>query len=114
METKLSEPLRQLLQTTDASNLVDVIVELHRGEQHEAPARRTRDQHIAHLQEALNRKIGPLEEIVRSIGGEITGKVWLNQTLRVRLPADKISLLSDHDEVAKLDVPHLIKRDVSR
>ena len=111
METKLSDQLRQLLQSTDASQLVDVVVELYHDPTLEAVAPQNRSQRIAHLKESLSRKAVPLQETLKSIGGEVTGEVWLNQTLRVRLPADKVSLLSDQDEVAKLDVEHQLERD---
>jgi hypothetical protein len=111
MEAKLSEQLRQLLQSKDASELVDVIVELHHDEEDNAETPQTRNQRIVHLKETLNRKLVPLQETIQSIGGEVTGQVWLNQTLRVRLPADKVGLLCDHDEVARLDVTHSLQRD---
>ena len=111
METKLTEQLSEVLQSKDASDLVDIIVELYRTGKNEAEIPQTRNERIAHLKEAFNRKIGPLEGTIKSIGGEIRGQAWINQTLQVRVPADKVCLLSEHDEVAKLDVPHPIVRD---
>ena len=111
MEAKLSEQLRQLLQSKGASELVDVIVELHESEQPKAAAPQTRSQRIDHLKETFNRKVVPIQETVRSSGGEVTGEAWINQTVRVRLPADKVTLLCDHDEVARLDVPRVLKSD---
>jgi len=114
MEAKLTEQLSEVLQAKDASDLVDVIVELYRTEKNEPAIPQTRNERIAHLKEAFNRKIVPLEETIKTIGGEITGQAWINQTVRARLPADKVSLLSDHDEVAKLDVPHPLMRDKTK
>ena len=111
MESKLSEQLAQHLQFTDASDLLDVIIELHQNKDTEAPENQSRTERIANLKESFSRNVAPLEETIRSIGGEVTGQAWLNQTLRVRLPADKIRLLSDYDQVAKLDLPHLLKRE---
>jgi len=114
MEAKISEQLRQLIQSTNASDYVDVIIELHHDQEDDAVEPQTRDQRIAHLKETFSRKIIPLQEKIQGIGGEVTGQAWINQTLRVRVSADKISLLRDHDEVARLDVPHSLERDIAR
>ena len=111
MEAKLTQQLSEVLQSKQASDLVEVIVELYRTEKLEPATPQTRNERIAHLKEAFNRRIAPLEETIKTIGGEITGRAWINQTVRVRVPADKVSLLSDYDEVAKLDVPHPLVRD---
>jgi hypothetical protein len=111
MSAKLSEQLSEVLQSKQASDLIDVIIEFHRTEKLEPATPQTRNERIAHLKEVFNRRIVPLEEIIKTIGGEITGQAWINQTVRVRVPADKVSLLSNYDEVAKLDVPHPLVRD---
>lgn len=111
MEAKLTEQLSEVLQSKDASDLIDVIVELYPSAEDEAAAPQTRSERIAQSKSAFNRKIIPLEETIKSIGGEITGQAWINETLRARVPADKVSLLSDHEEVAKLDIPHPLVRD---
>jgi hypothetical protein len=111
MEARLNEELLQVLESMDAAELVDVIVEVREGEGREPAPPQTRNQRIAHLKETFRRKIVPLQEAIRSIGGEVTGEAWLNQTLRVRLPAGNVSRLCDHDEVASLDVPHALERD---
>jgi hypothetical protein len=114
LATKLSEQVTQLLQSKDASDFVDVIVELQHSDEDDAAAPQTRNERIAYLKEAFNRRIAPLKETIKSIGGEITEQAWINQTLRVRVPADKINLLSDHDEVAKLDLPRPLERDTPK
>jgi hypothetical protein len=111
MEAKLSEQLVQLLQSKQPSDIVDVIVELYPGEKDETAAVQTRNERIAQSKEAFNRKIVPLEETIKRIAGEITGRAWINDTVRVRVRADTVSLLSGHDEVAKLDTPHPLTRD---
>ena len=111
MESKLSEQLAQHLQSTGTSELLDVIIELHQKKEAEATPSQSRTERIANLKETFSRKIAPLEETIRQIGGEVTGQAWINQTLRVRVPADKVKLLSAYDQIAKLDLPHLLKRD---
>lgn len=110
MQAKLSEQLDQLIQSTEASDLIEVIVELYPSNEPEAVGE-TRSERIAQSKAAFSRKIAPLEETIKSIGGEITGEAWINETIRARVPANKVSLLCDHDEVAKLDVPHQLVPD---
>lgn len=111
MEAKLTEQLHQLLESANASDLVDVIVELHDDGELEAAEPQTKSQRIAHLKETFNRKVVPLQETVKSIGGEVTEEAWINQTLHVRVRADQVNLLGAHDEVATLDVPRPLSRD---
>ena len=111
MEAKLSAQLGQVLQSKDPSDFVEVIVELYPSEEPEAATAQTRDEKIAQSKRAFDLRIVPLHETIKSIGGEITGQAWINETLRVRVPADKVSVLSDHAEVAKIDVPHRLGLD---
>ena len=111
MEPKLTRQLNQVLQSKDPSDFVEVIVELYPSEEPQTTAPLTRDEKIAQSKAAFEKKIGPLEQTIKSIGGEITGQAWINETLRVRVPADKVGSLSDLDDVAKLDVPHSLIPD---
>ena len=111
MEAKVSEQLNQVLESKAASDFVDVIIELHPAEEDDATAAQTRTERIAYAKEAFDRKIVPLEATIKTLGGEITGRAWINDTVRVRVPADKVNLLSGQEEIAKLDVPHSLVRD---
>lgn len=111
MEAKLSEQLGRLLQSKSASDLIEVIVELYPSDEPEPVTGQTRSEQIAQSKAAFNRKIVPLEETIKSCGGEITGVAWINETVRARVPADKLSLLADHDEVAKIDLPRPLVPD---
>jgi hypothetical protein len=117
MQTKVSEQLSELLQSKEPSDYVDVIVELHQTDEDEASgqggAPLTRNERITQSKDRFDRRIVPLQETIRKIGGEITGQAWINETLRVRVPADKVKLLSDDDDVAKVDIPHPLTRDAT-
>jgi hypothetical protein len=52
-----------------------------------------------------------VEEAVRNAGGEVTGHAWINQTVRARVPADRVKELSEHERVAVLDAPHPIEAE---
>lgn len=114
MGNKLSEQLTQNLDEKDPSGLLDVVIELHGGVEAGKNATQSRADRIAALKESFNRSAAPVEEAVRKVGGEVTGHAWINQTLRARVPADKVKQLSEHDRVAKLDIPHPIERDTSK
>jgi len=112
MSTKISEKLTQKLVNTGASDLLDVIIELHpHAESAVASHVQSRSEKIAALKEAYTRNVAPVEEAVRKAGGEVTGHAWINQTVRARVPADRVKELSEHDRVAVLDTPHPIEAE---
>src|SRR5947207_1760158 len=113
MESKMSEQLTEHLRGKGESGLLDLVVELHQSDR-EATAPQSQTENIAALKETFSRNVARLEETVRRIGGEVTGRAWINQTIRVRAPADKIDQISSHDEVAKIDLPHTLERDFSK
>lgn len=112
MSTKISEKLNEKLEKTGASDLLDVIIELHpHAEPTAANNTRSRSEKIAAMKEAYTRNVAPVEEAVRKIGGEVTGHAWINQTVRARVPADRVRELSEHDRIAVLDAPHPIEAE---
>ena len=113
MESKMSEQLTEHLRGKSESELLELIVELH-SNYPETTAPQSRTEKIAALKENFSRNVARLEETVRRIGGEVTGQAWINQTVRVRAPADKIGQISSHNEVAKIDLPHALERDFSK
>lgn len=114
MSTKISEKLTETLEKTDASDLLDVIIELHhQAESASASSTRSlsRNEKIEAMKNAFTRNVAPVEEAVRKVGGEVTGHAWINQTVRARIPADRVRELSEHEHVAVLDAPHPIEAE---
>lgn len=115
MSAKISKQLSDRLEETGASGLLDVIIELRRrAESAAATQALSRSEKIAALKEDFTRNVTPVEEAVRRVGGEVTGQAWINQTVRARVPADRVKELSEHEQIEVLDAPHPIERESSK
>lgn len=113
MSTKISKQLNDRLEKTNASDLLDVVIEL-RGRVEAATESLSRNEKIAALKEAFTRNVAPVEDAVGRIGGVVTGQAWINQTVRARVPADRVRELSEHEQIKVLDAPHPIERESSK
>jgi len=111
MTVKLSAKLAEQLERSGGSDLLDIILELRPLAQPPVQKSRSRSENVAAIKEAFSREITSIEEAVLKLGGEVTGRAWINQTLRARVPAERVKELSEHDKIAVLDLPHLIKSD---
>jgi hypothetical protein len=101
--TKLSPRLRQALGAIDESSQVEVIVEMQPVEVSKAGSRQDR---VAAMKEDFERDVRPMAEKIIEAGGEVLETAWLNQTLRSRLPARKVSQVAEHETVRSIDLPH--------
>jgi hypothetical protein len=108
---KISPPLAEELKESAGDNRLDVIVELAGQDVAEA-AGASRQAKIEARKQAFEREAEPVVELIHSLGGEVTGKVWLNGSLRARLDKNMISALSTQRNVSRLDLSHLLKADV--
>jgi hypothetical protein len=63
------------------------------------------------MQKQFEEAAQPVSAAIAGLGGEVMGSVWLNRTVRAKLPAVKVPELSRLQEVAAVDVPHQIHRD---
>src|SRR5688572_22523741 len=109
MTAKLRSNLAEQLQKTAASELLDIILELYpQAESASTSALETcsRSEKIAAKKEVFSRNVALVEEAIRKVGGKITGLAWINQTVRAHVPAQGVKELSQHEQVAALDIPH--------
>lgn len=107
MGSKLTPEVAALIDRTGDDDWLEVIVELEPDQKSEAGLEtKSRTEKIAALKEEFLQNISPLEETVRKLGGEITGRAWINRSVRVRVPARNIKELAKVGGVAILDVPH--------
>jgi len=114
MPVKLSAELSDELEKKDSGELLDVILELRKDSQPAtAQTVGSRSEKIAALKEAFERNRAPVEEIVRKVGGEVTGSAWINQTVRARVPAKKVKELAEHEKIIAVDIPHPLTPDSS-
>jgi hypothetical protein len=114
MVSKLSEQLVEQLRRSDAPDMLDVIIELSSRDEPKATPAQSRSEKITALKETFSRNVAPVEDAVRKAGGELTGHAWINRTVRARVPIKSVEELSEHEHVAKLDVPHALEPDAVR
>lgn len=108
---KVTEQLRKELERSDASKMLDVVIELRPENEPKTRQPQNRAEKIATLKENFIRDLAPVEQAVRDAGGELTGQAWINRTVRARVPSECLKQLSEQEQVAKLDVPHAIEQD---
>jgi len=109
---KIKSKLVTKLENAEASDLLEVIFQLKSsGEPHVAPNAQSRAEKIVAMKEAFNQDAAPVEEAIRQVGGEITGRAWINQTLRARVPAQKVKDLCDLKKVAAVDTTHPLEAE---
>ena len=110
MTSKLTASLESELRDKDADELIDIIMEL-------APAEATtsvdKREKVAALKAAFDRVSQPIVEAVQQLGGEVTGRGWINRTLRARVPAKALGLLSTSDAIESVDAPHKLQAEYS-
>jgi hypothetical protein len=108
---KVTEQLRKELERSEASEMLDVVIELRPENEPKTRQAQNRAEKIATLKENFIRDLAPVEQAVRDAGGELTGQAWINRTVRARVPSECLKQLSEQEQVAKLDVPHAIEQD---
>lgn len=89
---------------------MDVVVEISTNA---APLVQTgsRADRIAGLKAVFERDCAPVEQAIRGVGGEVTGRAWINQTMRARVPAGALGELSSLEEVQHLDLPRALEAE---
>ena len=108
--SKLTPALAARAQQAAPDDLLDVVIELvPPPSAAEAPGTRGA---ISSLKAGFQRDLAPVEDALRRAGGQLLGSVWLNHTVRARIPAASIDKLADLPSVHIVDVPHAIKAEV--
>jgi hypothetical protein len=111
---KASGELDERASAASDDELLDVIVELKLPAGTSAGLESThqsRAQKIAAQKSAFQQAAQPLAELIARGGGEVTGEVWLNKTLRARVPARFLPKLGEEGMVSALDVARKLDRD---
>ena len=107
---KITDELAKSLAGGHGEDWLELVVEL------EAPpsadvAGASRADKIAARKEAFALVAGPLAEHIRGLGGEVTGEVWLNNSMRARVAKRMAPALSANESVKMLDLPRQLKVD---
>lgn len=108
-EPKITPELAQKLRGCPPASPVEVVVEMCPLAPPEAAL--SRAERIDALKAGFEAIAQPVAHAVEQLGGEITGMVWLNQTLLIRIPADAVDKLDSVEEIRRIDVPHRIERE---
>jgi hypothetical protein len=87
----------------DAARVLDIIVELDGGTDSSSS--------IAAAKEEFSRAAEPIVDVISDAGGEVVGGVWLNHTLRARVPAHAVRQIATLDGVRQVDLPHAIQAE---
>lgn len=110
MSTKLTPALTHELQNSKPADELDVVFELEIPAAEELSGK-TRGEKIALMKDAFDRCTANLEQAVQEAGGEVTGKAWINKTLRARLPAQAIEPLGNLESVTAVDATKPLTTD---
>jgi hypothetical protein len=107
--SKLTPSLASRAREAAPGDLLDVVIELvppaSAGEPADARGA------ISTRKAAFQRDLAPVEEALRQAGGQLLASVWLNHTLRARIPAGSIEKLAELAAVHTLDVPHPMRAE---
>lgn len=102
-DTKLSPALQARAAEAPAPDaLIDVVVELE-------PVADAPD--AGALRAAFDRSAAPVLDAIGQAGGEVLGQTWINQTVRARIPAERLGDVAGLAPVMAVDVPHRIEAD---
>jgi hypothetical protein len=113
-QKKLTSKLEELLENTSKTEMLDIIVELDQEASREILSQTKalpRQERISALQKSFDQNSKSIETAITKAGGEVMGKAWINQTLKARVPVESVKEISEHEEVAAVDIPQQIEAD---
>lgn len=108
MAGKTSPRLAEVLERAAPDDPLDVIVELRPAE---LPAEGTRRERMDAAREAFAVDLREFDGLVAEHGGEVLDSVWLNQTVRARLPAGAVEAVAADPIVVAVDLPRPLEAD---
>jgi hypothetical protein len=109
--SKLTKQLRDRLDSTPEDSLIEVVLEISPGQPQPSKAGTTRQEKIAAGRKQFLETVAPVEQRIQKMGGEVLDHAWLNQTLRVRVPAGTVDQLTEPECVASVDTPAPLARE---
>jgi hypothetical protein len=102
---KVTSALASKLDEADDDGLLEIVVELAGPAAPAAVERGDRRAAMEAMKEGFRAAADPVEQAIRSGGGEVTGKAWINNTLRARVPAKSLPRIVEQASVTAVDVP---------
>ena len=108
---KITDNLKRLLQTTEPDNEIEVVIELNKKTTTSFSDNMGRHEKITNLKTSFNNDLQPVVTEILKLGGNIIDSGWLNQTIKVKMPAKNIEELSRLKEINAIDIAHFIMKD---
>jgi hypothetical protein len=105
---KVAPRLAQRLVGMAAAEPVEVVIELA-GPPPETGG--SRAERVAAARAAFDRDVVDVRRAVAAAGGEVLDAVWLNRTVRGRVPAGGVATVAADEGVAVVDLPRRIELD---
>lgn len=102
---KVTSALASRLEEAGDDDLLEIVVELAGPPVPGAVERGDRRDAMEAMKEGFRTAAAPVEQAIRSGGGEVTGRAWINCTLRARVPARSIPRMLEQASVTAVDVP---------
>lgn len=105
---KLSPRLEQRLEGMDATEPLEVIVELQPVS---LPSTGTRQERIEAAKGGFERDLDTIAAVVAEAGGRVLESAWLNRTLRALIPPDGLDRVVANELVQAIDLPRPLEPD---
>ena len=109
-KSKVSPSLAISLNRAKATDDLELIVEIESDEP-EIDKSLSRQQKFQIRESNFIQDASAVTRAIQEQGGEVVGHAWINQTLRVRMPAKAVELLSKLKQVTALDIAKSILPD---
>ena len=103
MSGKISPALTDRLSRTTPTELVEIVLELIPPPPPVAAASPSRRDLVA-LKDAFAVESLPIEQIIDQVGGVVLERLWLNHTLKARVPAARLDQLVGSPRIVAIDV----------
>jgi hypothetical protein len=105
---KLTPELAERVAGVEPSEALEVVVELTGTA---LATKGSRQERIAAARTGFEGDLAAVTEAIGAAGGTVLEAVWLNRTVRARVPAGAIARVAAHGLVALVDLPRLLEAD---
>jgi hypothetical protein len=106
---RLSDKLSHRLANLKPGDEVEVVLELG-GQSPPSSSRLSTPEQWEEKAKAFEGETAPLTQVIERLGGHVSSKIDLNRTLKVRMPAGRISELQNLDQIDAIDlIPRLTR-----
>ncbi len=106
---KITPHLNDYLNRNPSDDKVEVVIELSPIDTQPIHASDApRNEKMAQIKDAFQKNLEPVQQAIQNAGGDVTDSVWLNQTVKARIPAANIHSLANLDGITAIDLPRTL------